>query len=71
MKLERTGAEDARERLPNVKVIVGGEVIECRTYGRRNPFCTVECWDRPELGSWEFSWQAIAQHVATGNPLRV
>lgn len=70
--------EQVKRELPNVKVRIGRKVATGRVSGRLNKFATVSVTNEGTLHrntpiwmDWQFSWEAIAHAVTTGEPLNV
>lgn len=61
--------KEARNLLPDVNVLIDGEIRQCRTAGRLNKFATVYQTDTGT--SWEFSWEAVARAISKGYILNI
>jgi len=60
--------QEAKAKLPNVKVEIGGKVHVGHVRGRMNRFATVFV---KGYGSYEYSWSAIARAATNKSVLRV
>lgn len=56
--------ERVRDLLPDVVVQIAGKRVTCRTYGRKESFCSIAL---PDGGSVEYSWETITRHHLTNS----
>lgn len=66
--------EEIKEKLPSVKVKIGGKVWEGRISGRKEKFATVivPLGTYPAtFGPYQYAWETIKRHLDTGKPLTV
>lgn len=59
--------EQVKEKLPDVKINVNGQIFDAKIYGRKRPFAYVTWGIGEEV---EFSWQTICNCLNNGRILR-